>query len=66
MAELGSVGKIMKALKLSKEAQVGITLDYFQCLELLGYIKSLEEEIRLLMHDPFVGDSDHEHDDRIL
>jgi len=66
MAELGTIGKIMKALQLSKEAEVGITLNYFQCLELLGYIRGLEEELNLMQYESFTGDSDHEHDDRIL
>jgi len=49
--ELGTVGKIMKALDLSKEAEVGVTFDYFQVLELSDYIKSLEEELGLMQEE---------------
>jgi len=42
-AELSSIGKIMQALRLAKKAQVGVTLDYFSVIELLGHINALEE-----------------------
>jgi len=51
MVELGTIGKIMKALDLSKEAEIGVTFDYFQALELRGYIKSLEEELGLAQEE---------------
>lgn len=43
MNELGAIGKIKQALDLAKVAQVGVTLAYFDVLELSGYIKALEE-----------------------
>ena len=42
-AQLSSVGRIMQALRSAKEAQVGVTFDYFNVIELLGHIKALEE-----------------------
>jgi hypothetical protein len=46
--ELGSVGKIKKAMKLAKQAEVGMTLSYFEVIELLGEIEALEETVRIL------------------
>jgi hypothetical protein len=47
MSELSTIGKIMKALELAKVAQTGVELTYFDVIELLGYLKSLEETIGL-------------------
>lgn len=66
MSETGSITKIMSALVSAKESHTGIALDYFQVIEVYGYIRSLEEEINDIRYNDFVGDSDHEHDDRIL
>ena len=49
-AQLSSIGRIMQALRLAKEAQVGVTLDYFNVIELLGHIESLEETIEFYNH----------------
>lgn len=50
-AELSSIGKIMQALRLAKEAQVDVTLGYFNAIELLGYINALEEDSALVTHE---------------
>jgi hypothetical protein len=43
MSELSTIGKIIKALELAKVAQTGVELTYFDAIELLGYLKILEE-----------------------
>jgi predicted RNase H-like nuclease (RuvC/YqgF family) len=48
MSELSAVGKIKRAMRLAKLAEVGMTLSYFDVIELLGEIESLEETIRIL------------------
>jgi hypothetical protein len=48
MSELSTIGKIMKALELAKVAQTGVELTYFDAIELLGYLKILEETCGLL------------------
>lgn len=48
MSELSAVGKIKRAMRLAKLAEVGMTLSYFDVIELLGEIESLEETIRVL------------------
>jgi len=47
MSKLSTIGKIMKALELAKVAQTGVEFTYFDAIELLGYLKSLEETIGL-------------------
>jgi hypothetical protein len=53
MSELSAIGKIKRALKLAKQAEVGMTLTYFDVIELLREIEWLEEANRKLfeMHD---------------
>ena len=51
MNELSGIGQIMKALELSKLAHVGVELTYFDVIELVGHIKSLEEDANLLRVD---------------
>jgi len=51
MTEIGTIGKIMKALDIAKKAEVGINFTYFEALELRGYIKSLEEELGLMQEE---------------
>lgn len=47
MSELSIIGKIIKALETAKQAGVGVEFSHFYAIELLGHIKSLEEECRL-------------------
>ena len=42
-----SIGKITDALELAKLAEVGCTLTYFDVIELLGYMRSMEEDAAL-------------------
>lgn len=48
MSELSAVGKIKRAMRLAKLAEVGMTLSYFDVIELSGEIESLEETVRIL------------------
>jgi tetratricopeptide (TPR) repeat protein len=48
VSELSAVGKIKRAMKLAKLMKAGMTLSYFDVIELLGEIESLEETIRVL------------------
>lgn len=48
MAELSRIAKIIRALELAKSSQVGMTLTLIDVIELLGHIKSLEEDIKTL------------------
>jgi hypothetical protein len=48
VSELSAVGKIKRALKLAKLAEVGMTLTYFDVIELLGELEGLEETVRIL------------------
>jgi hypothetical protein len=48
VSELSAIGKIKRAMKLAKQAEVGMTLSYFDVIELLGEIEGLEETIRIL------------------
>lgn len=43
MRELSIYAKIKQALELAKAAGVGCTFNQFETVELLGYIKSMEE-----------------------
>jgi len=51
LPKLSGIREIMQALRLAKEAQVGVTLDYFSVIELLGHINALEEDDALATHE---------------
>ena len=42
MSELSFMGKLMKAMELSKAAHTGLTLTYFDVIELSGEIEALK------------------------
>ena len=59
MSELSFMGKLMKAMELSKAAHTGLTLTYFDVIELSGeiealkgYIAELEAENAALKAEP--------------
>ena len=45
--ELSATGRVMELLKLSKVHRAGIDLPYFDVIELVGHIESLEEDANL-------------------
>ncbi len=45
MSELSFIGKLTKAMELSKAERVGMTLSYFDVVELLGELNSLKSYI---------------------
>ena len=48
-SELSAIGRIMKALKTARTLHCGADeLDYFDVIELVGHIESLEEDANLL------------------
>lgn len=47
MSELSFLGKLLKAIDIAKQAQVGIELSYFDVLSLSGEINSLKEVIAM-------------------
>lgn len=47
MSELSHIGKIIQALNLAKIASVDCTLTNFDAIELLGYMKLMEEDAGL-------------------
>lgn len=48
MSELSAVGMIKRAMRLAKLMEAGMTLSYFDVIELLGEIEGLEETVRIL------------------
>lgn len=48
MNELSMIEEIIKALEVAKQAGVGVEFSKLDAIELLGYIKNLEEEYELI------------------
>lgn len=56
MSELSGMAKIMQTLEFAKQHELGCNLRYFDVIEILGHIESLEETILLQDAEPSQSD----------